>query len=59
MPGFIYFRLFPECMMSIKQKAIALGVIVVMNTVVFFLFGLLAVISFVASAPLAFAILKR
>ncbi|MCL9812686.1 hypothetical protein [Natranaeroarchaeum aerophilus] len=46
-------------MMSIKQKAIALGVIVVMNTVVFFLFGLLAIISFVASAPLAFAILKR
>jgi len=46
-------------MMSIKQKAVALGVIVVMNTVVFFLFGLLAVISFVASAPLAFAILKR
>lgn len=46
-------------MMTIKEKAIALGVITIMNVVVFFLFGLLAIISFVASAPLAFAILKR
>ena len=46
-------------MMTIKEKAIALGVITVMNVAVFSLFGLLAVISFVASVPLALAILKR
>jgi len=45
--------------MAIKEKAIALGVIIIMNVVVFALFGPLSIIAFVASLPLAFAILKR
>lgn len=56
---FKYLSYFHENIMAIKEKAIALGVIIIMNVVVFALFGPLSIIAFVASLPLAFAILKR
>lgn len=46
-------------MMSIGQKAIALGVILVMDLLVFLFSPLLGVVGLVASLPLALVIFKR
>lgn len=46
-------------MMSLGQKLIALGVILVMNLVAFLLAPLFGVLALAASLPLALVILKR
>lgn len=45
--------------MSLGQKVVALGVILVMDLLVLLFSPLLGVIALVASLPLAFVILKR